>query len=544
MFEIKIPSMAWPFRRYGLLVNDEDAALVSWQRGSFQEIARFPNDSAGIARFAEYLKESGQRLRERPIHILANVIGEDYRFEKTPHLIGKFRYDFFQRKIPQLFRGAQYTQAIVQGREELGRREDLVLFFGILTTEKVQPWVREIEKADMSIAGVNGISLLSQQSLKATGISGPHIVLVTMHESGLLRQIYYADSKIRFSRLTKVRTDTPEELAKSLKKEGDRMLQYLNSLKLTSGNVKMESHVICPSAELAQLRELVPNTERLRFNFHDAAAIGRTLGIRTPMGDLGRDTSLQLHSMFSSLRIGQMAAFNQIRYYWMRLGCTAVSFVFGLYLLLALWGGGLGFLGAWTNYQSENNELQAKVEQLRNNYRRQITAFGEAPSSPSNMRAVDGIFGAARSEVFSPGPLMLYISKAISRNPSVRLESYEWYLTDSESGSTGSDMAYLSGKSVYQVVVLKGNFQQGENAPYQEVLDAVEQFLTSFEDRPDVLVDPVLVPARTTAQGQLSGTVGEGGAIADELQGREFEVRVLWKQFDEEEITENLRRRI
>lgn len=538
MSEIKLPAALWPFRRYGLLIGDAEVVLLSWRRGSFEEIARFGNDSTGVGEFSRYLKEHAGLFKNRAFHVLINLIGEDYRYEKVPHLVGLNRTEFFKRKISQVFRGATYTQAMIQGREELGRREDLVLFYGILTNEKIQPWMRELERTEAVLAGVCGASVMAERIFKLIGDKGRHVILMTFHENDMLRQVYYGNGKLRFGRMSKTPADTVENMARSLRREAERMLQYLHSLKLGVTG-KVAAHVVVPAAEMAQLRELVPDSERVAFHFRDAQSVSRRLGASNALRAPGRDSTHYLQTMFSALRWAQMASFNQVRLYWLRLVCGAAIAVFAAIAGLSALTNGTSAFGTLAGVRAENTDLQSIVNRLNADYNRQTARFGEAPSTPSNMRAVSNVFAAADVDRFGPGPLMLYISRALSINPAVRVDSYEWFLTDNAAGER-SEIPYLSGQQIWQVVRLTGEIQEQEGASYDEVLQLMEGFIASFEARADIVVTPIKEPARTTSEDSLSGTVGGGGVLANELQDRSFEVQVSWRQVSQEEIDERL----
>ena len=84
-----------------------------------------------MARFIDHLHANEKVYKGKGFHVLTNIIGEDYRFEKVAHLIGKYKTDFHARRMSQLFRNTSLRFSEVQGREERGRREDWVMFFGL-----------------------------------------------------------------------------------------------------------------------------------------------------------------------------------------------------------------------------------------------------------------------------------------------------------------------------------------------------------------------------------------------------------------------------
>ena len=199
---LPLPPALWIMTRYALVIEEQTVAFVSWRRGSFRKIAQFANDAQGQGEFSDFMKKKSLSYAQKNINICVSLVGEDYRFEKTAHLSGKYKSDMVKRKCEQLFRGAQYFTHQSQGREEIGRRLDMILFCGILSNEKLQPWVRIVQRNNMHVAGVHSLSLLScslfsQVVGKKSGVK----VLSFVTDEGTARHNFFIDGHLRFSRI-------------------------------------------------------------------------------------------------------------------------------------------------------------------------------------------------------------------------------------------------------------------------------------------------------------------------------------------------------
>ena len=115
MINIALPAAAWQFERYALVVTETKITLVRWKKGSFTRLSEFVNDTQGVQDFNLFLKRNVGRFKDQTINILVSVVGEDYRFEKVAHLVGKYRSDMLKRRFQQLFRGTTYHVAVQQG---------------------------------------------------------------------------------------------------------------------------------------------------------------------------------------------------------------------------------------------------------------------------------------------------------------------------------------------------------------------------------------------------------------------------------------------
>ena len=532
--DIKVPAILR--RGYALLVSDEVVSLVRVHGGSIERLGVFSNDESGVGRFAEMVKGGKLKAAGKNFRILANVIGEDYRLEKVAHLIGKYRTDFHKRRMQKLFRNTPYCMSEVQGRDERGRREDHVLFYGILTEDKITPWVGEILRADGVIVGVYNAAAVSPQVMKEVvgGDTAGNCLLITLHEQDLMRQTLYRDGKMRFSRVSKVASGSAAETADSLKREMERAIQYMNAQKVPVGD-GIKIHFICPSAMVSQLRETVPSGERIRVTFHDAAAVARSMGLSGAVEELGKDSSLLLQSLFSYFRLGQMSPFNLVRYYWARLIVTLASIAmmtYGAYNI-AVAGGTLAT--GYFDYATRNEELDVRASSLQRDYSAEVATIGDPPSSPDNMRAVSNVFNALTEVDISPSPLMFYFSEAFSKNSGVQVDSIHWWISSQAGGGPG-ELSIFDGMDIYQTLEISGRFDARPEETYLEVAARAEKLVDSFSERSDIFVEGVKLPRRELPASRFQGTLDDQYSV-DAPESREFIIRVVWRQYDQESIT-------
>ena len=458
MIDIKIPGLINFGKKFGLLISDDEVSIITWKRGDIERLALFKNDDSGVARFIDHLHANEKVYKGKGFHVLTNIIGEDYRFEKVAHLIGKYKTDFHARRMSQLFRNTSLRFSEVQGREERGRREDWVMFFGLLTEGKVVPWINALSRGDRFLAAVSAVSFVVRPLLRrfqAGGLSGNQL-LITLHENNLLRQTFYVNGNLRFSRVSKVNNESAESLAASVKKELERTLQYLASLKISIKD-GISVQFVSPSQMVGQLREILKSGDRIRFAFHDVADLARKEGL-TAVGDIGKDSSLALHLMFSYFRVSQLAPISRIQFYWVNLFAKIMTIVFLLYGVFVYSLVGVSFSEAYFDYGNVNSKLAAKVKELRTNYDRQFKGLGEPASSAANMQAVTDAFGAISKIDTSPTRLIYYAAQGLTRNSDILLQSMKWSVSNNREGGGNPSEAPVSGKDLFQILEIEGKF--------------------------------------------------------------------------------------
>ena len=520
--------------KYGLLITDSDIGIVSWKAGEMERLAVFSNDDSGSARMIEFFAQNASTFRDKPMHILVNIIGEDYRFEKVAHLIGKYKTDFHTRRMQQLFRGSQFCISEVQGREERGKREDWVLFSGILTENKVLPWVQAAVRAGCYLAGVHMVShLLSDHILRAVGgNSKGNNLLITLHERSLLRQTFYINGHLRFSRVSKVHSGTVEELSDSVKKELERTLQYLASLKISTAN-GVKVRMVAPSNMVGQLRELTPSGDRVTFDFYDVAQIAEGIGLKSPIELLGADSSLPMHLMFSCVQTGQLAPVRLVTYYWSYLSAqVAVAFLL-LYGINAYFTP-LGYLSDGYESASASVELTQTANSLQRQYDAEVGAVvGEPPSSPNNMRAVSSFYTTMEDLLVSPTQLLYFIGQGLRKNPGIQIDKVEWEVSSTPSGGGSIDDTIVRGGDIYQIAEIHGVLLERGAENYRDVAARAKRLIISLSGREDIHVDAVQVPSDTISTENLSGELSTGLDV-EAPTSRQFVLRIIWKAYDRE----------
>ena len=520
--------------KYGLLITDSDIGIVSWKAGEMERLAVFSNDDSGSARMIEFFAQNASTFRDKPMHILVNIIGEDYRFEKVAHLIGKYKTDFHTRRMQQLFRGSQFCISEVQGREERGKREDWVLFSGILTENKVLPWVQAAVRAGCYLAGVHMVShLLSDHILRAVGgNSKGNNLLITLHERSLLRQTFYINGHLRFSRVSKVHSGTVEELSDSVKKELERTLQYLASLKISTAN-GVKVRMVAPSNMVGQLRELTPSGDRVTFDFYDVAQIAEGIGLKSPIELLGADSSLPMHLMFSCVQTGQLAPVRLVTYYWSYLSAqVAVAFLL-LYGINAYFTP-LGYLSDGYESASASVELTQTVNSLQRQYDAEVGAVvGEPPSSPNNMRAVSSFYTTMEDLLVSPTQLLYFIGQGLRKNPGIQIDKVDWEVSNTPSGGGSIDDTIVRGGDIYQIAEIHGVLLERGAENYRDVAARAKRLIISLSGREDIHVDAVQVPSDTISTENLSGELSTGLDV-EAPTSRQFVLRIIWKAYDRE----------
>ena len=257
------------------LTNDKLVALL-WKSGAIVGRDIFLASDAESTAFIEYLG----RHREVPTFFIIDLIEEDFRLDTIPHLRGGDANVVMTRKLAQLYRGTTFRHSIIQGREEEGRRDDKVLYHAITNADLLTPWLTVLERAHVPLEGIYSSPVLSALLAKELDIFTPHMLLVTIVPDFGLRQTYFQNRQIKFSRLTQIIYDESKSVGALIAAETGRTWQYLDSLRFFTGSDNLEVCMLIHERDRAMVAEATRSFPLLKFRFLDINEVANKVGLK------------------------------------------------------------------------------------------------------------------------------------------------------------------------------------------------------------------------------------------------------------------------
>ena len=204
-----------------LLVRAGGARLFRGSRRTIRAVADLTADEAGYAE----LRGNVEGAAPRPIHVLVDLVEEDFRRETAPHVHGPARRSVLANRSARLFPGTPYVSARREGRTPEGRRDDRVLFSAIVRPERVKPWLDALRGRE--VAGVHSLPIVSAGLLPLLGAGTGRVLLVTESGDRELRQTYFEDGRLTLSRLATLPPGEPADRARRIVAEVERLVHHL-----------------------------------------------------------------------------------------------------------------------------------------------------------------------------------------------------------------------------------------------------------------------------------------------------------------------------
>lgn len=385
--------------------------------GAVLHEASFAPDEAGLAAFGDYLQQHRRSL----FLILADVAEESFQTEDIPHSTGKDRQAILQRKLAQHFYGTPYVLAQSQGRLKSGRRDERMLLMALTQPQHLEPWIGVLQRNKAILAGIHSLPQTIAGILPAKP-SG-QLLLLTLTHAGL-RQTFFEDGQMRFSRLTPLIHDATDASAIAAASEAVKMHQYLASQRLIERDKPLVTRVLVHPAEAAAMRAHCLSNTSLRFEIVDLIEEARRTGLRTSLVTSQADM-LFCHLLARKTPAEQFAQSEELGYY--RLWQTR----FGLKVTGAL---ALASAVLFVAHQGfDILQLQDDIGQARLNqeqYTAKMQALPKIPVSPEDLRTLIGRYDQVKLRAQGPAPLLVQISRSLDEFPLINIDRIEWAVTE------------------------------------------------------------------------------------------------------------------
>ncbi|HEX9181387.1 MAG TPA: hypothetical protein VF859_13380 [Burkholderiales bacterium] len=518
-------------RQFLVYLTAEQVSSHLWEGDRLVSERAYPATDEGRAAFEGFLRHHNAE----PIPLLIDVVEEDYRFESVPHLVGPDRGALFERKLEQYYRATPYRHAAVIGREAEGRRDDRVVFSALTNPGLINPWVEMMARAAAPLRGVYSVPLVSRELL--AGMRSTHVLLLTWEARAGLRQSYFVDDQLRFTRLTG--SVEHDRLVERVASETTLTVKYLASLSLLPRDHPLDICILCDATDRAELNARLRPDPALRHVYLDVQELGGRIGYRGELN--GSDaTPLLLHALAKKPPPNQYANTEHAHFFtlWrMRRGLLALA------ATVLVGTGGWSLYQVWDGFrlQSRAAELTAETRNLEEAYRRLTADFPKTGVSTGNIKV--GVTAAQRLAAYSPPPgeLLLKLSAVLDAFPAVQVGSLSWQVsfqpesvgvfgTAEASNPAGTPSPQPSAPHAgedalpAQVMILSGEIWPF-NGDYRAALDLVERVRAALAQQ-GLETAALKLPLDLRPEATLAGGADEQGGA----RRAPFSLRIVWRR--------------
>ena len=501
-----------------VLISSSHAAVYVWQGKHLHGPMEFAAGDTGYAALAECLAQDPGMVT----NLLVDVIEEEFRTERVPHVVGRDQVGLLKRRVEQAFRLTPYRMAYIQNKLVDGKREDEALLSAITNTDLIAPWVKVLTRGKVPLHGIYSVAQLYGELLKPLDVIEKRALIITRQQHGGMRQAFYFDQKLKLSRLSPAPSTNHEIHADQVLAEVDKSQRYLIRLKLLGRDDMLVVHCISTGPELVALRETCRDTTTLQFRFHELGALqaGFSHGA-DPDVPLFCDT-LFLHLLKQRMPPRDYATPVERRYAVYRRVRAALHGASAMLLLTAFAWTGTNLIDARLMQEFNSNAGRVSGD-IQQRYDHVMEELPKTPVSPPNLRTGVELAHRLINQSTLPQPMLYALSAGLRDFPQVDVLSIEWVATTDPASVTFGGIAVAAATDasaatpvgevppttdLYQVAQVKGSLRAFDG-DYRKAFEQVNRLVATLKQNVELTqVRAVELPLNTDPAALLQGKTG------------------------------------
>ncbi len=487
-------------------------------------------------------------LRDTPTHLITDLAEEDFRLDTIPHVGLRDRETLIQRKLAQVFRGTPFRYAIQLGRESEGRRDDRVLYTAITNAEVLRPWLEAIERLRVPLAGIHSAAVFSGNLLTELDLVFPHALLVTFTPGDAMRQTFFRDREVRFSRLTPLDLEEGQTLGAMLAEETTRTWQYLDSLRHFAHQDRLEVCVLVHPKDRPAIEPALRDFAQIQYRLLDIEQVAAKLGLKPP--PLGSSAEEVLVHLFLRRPVPNHFASAEVRRDATRRRARLLLNQASVAILLAgvLWGGYV--ISRVVQADQIDQRTAQQLQSLNREYDEIVRSLPSRGVGGAAMRDSVAFYNGNIRNFPTISDFLVPVSRVLESHPRVRLLQLAWQTANEPTvtpplpatamsqaptvralrrGSEGTppavpespDTPFASGR--YQVALLEATVRI-EGVDYRGALHEVDQLAADISRLPGYKAEVVESPLDTRPGLAMQGKLGGADATSSDAR---FTLRVV-----------------
>lgn len=514
------------------LTNTRLTAYI-WQAGVLSDGQAFENSEAGWMAFHDHLATTPKT----PAVFLADLIEEDFQSETIPHVLGKARNALIQRRLTQVYRDTQLRQASLQGREKTGRKDDRLLLSALTNSELTRPWLDAILQQQVPLMGIYSLALLSKLVFDKLRLPAGPALLVTAQSSGL-RQSYFHDGHLKFSRLTPLDSHEPEHVVEVTMAEVAKTRMFLTSTRLMARGERVHIGILAHSGWQPAFEPHIRETADANIQMLDLDDAAQLLGFKDLRGMTLCDP-LFIAVLGRKNVPPHYTLFEHSRFYHLWQGRIALYFLSGTAIAAGLFLAGANAIEALDTSQ-QTRQLQLETRTAEAQYQTVIKSMPPTVANPHDMRLAVDLEQLIAKNAPAPTRLLSLLSQTLNRHHRIKITTLNWQANETdpgqadaanapppaatEAGSPPSAVLIGVPNKPFQTLLLEGEVLPFQN-DYRTALESVRQLATDLTQDKQLKAEITRQPIDTRPSVKLAGQAGNAYAEEKAL----FSLKLTWR---------------
>lgn len=514
-----------------LYLTNTQLTATLWDGGVLSEPVTFDNYASGWAKFADYLEEHAQI----PTFLIADLIEEDFQRENIPHVFGKAKKALIERRLNNLYRDTPYRNAALQGREKEGRRDDKILLSALTNAPLIKPWTDALDSKNIYLTGIYSVALLSGLIFKKLNLGNEPTILVT-HQSSGLRQSFFQDGYLRFSRLSPETAWSPESIAEMTNVEMAKTRQFLVSTRLINRDTKINMVVLADKDILEFLLPLSVDNETNSYKLLNLYEAKQLLGLNK-LTELHLCDPLFLTLLANSRVTAHYATPEQQRLFFLNQTKIALNLASVITISAAIFVAGDAGLEAYQS-MSLTKQAQFETKSALAKYQATVSSMPITVVNPHDMKAVVELKQMLTDNRPDPNQRLVEISTVLNALPQIKIHDIQWKTSENEGQIVDPNQVAVVidettpinpillgiGSKVTEVMTIEAEIAPFKN-DYRNALEVVDEFIKLLKKNTHLQVELVTPLLDINPAVKLESQSGNDDALAKPT----FSLKLVWR---------------
>lgn len=506
--------------------------VFHWVNGKYMDSYAFNPVEEGFAEFSAYL----QSAENTPIRLLVDVIEEDFKKEKIPHVSSKDQKAILKRIIERQYRNSvEFYHSVITGRDTTGRRDDNV-FYSVLTNPKMlDPWLDLINQADVPISGIWSLPLLSHELIEKLEIKDANVLLVSQQVPSNLRQSFFKNGKFQISRSAVVNLEEIP-LGQYIREEVEQTTRFLSNQRYIGFDERLTVHIVSDNRDINGIQEYCEDTPLRSFHYIGLRDVQEKLGTE----DLKKHYCNGVYAYLCKkklLPIGHYGPASLFAKYYRYVASKALI-ASSILMLVASTLVMLSFVSDAKIMKEETKLLQEYTQVIESNYVRELQKLEPKLKLANSMKsAVMLADNVLKARVISPQKFMVDVSNilTLAGMQDTRITNIEWKSTQNNDFKVQGvrniePIYYGTDQEIKHMSVIRGFINLGQ-AGLKQTVDKANSIIQAFKKNKLVeQVEVVRMPLDVRPDSTIENDQGASVYKSSEMSNRgQFEIKVLMR---------------
>jgi hypothetical protein len=452
-------------------------SVLHWKGKQLLGTSSFEPTETGLEKFRAYLSNT-EKISSK---FLVDVIEEDFRSEKIPHVGARDRRAVISRLLDRFYRSSkQYCYSTVIGREKSGRKDDIVLLGAMTNPHLIEPWLGIIDECEVPLSGIWTLPLISKKLLKTVKASSGVVLLISQQVNSNVRQTLFRDGKLISSRQSIINQDNNDisgigELAAP---EVQRTIEFLRAQGLVGIDELINLHILGSDEQLISLQQFFKANEQQSVTIHPIAELHKKLGLKD-VGEKFSDGIFAWYCVSQDITSSHYGETREFSRYLNKLAASALYVASLVVLITAILFTQANVSDAM-EYEKSISLLKREENTYKDLYSRKFEEFEEVFQNAGLMNsAVELAAQIKRNSATSPLDFLITLSEIISNSVStnIYIDKIEWSAINIDERDGVVSKANFTGKQpVKHGAVVTGRIDIPENN-YRDSVDQIQRII-------------------------------------------------------------------